>query len=120
MGRARRTMSVVKDNAGNPQYVISIVEDITRRKEVEQQPEALQIRLSLLLAEATSVGEIMPRVIQRLPMLTVLMVRAGFSTARIMCFVPRRAGAYPMTKWTSFAASARLRVETPGKPGGLN
>jgi len=31
----RRTMSVARDNAGNPQYVISVVEDITERKEAE-------------------------------------------------------------------------------------
>ena len=31
----RRTMSVARDDAGNPQYVISVVEDITERKEAE-------------------------------------------------------------------------------------
>src|SRR5262245_34503334 len=33
---ARRTMSSVYDEAGNPQYVISVVEDITERKAVEE------------------------------------------------------------------------------------
>ena len=33
---ARRTMSSVNDAAGNPQYVISVVEDITERKAVEE------------------------------------------------------------------------------------
>ena len=32
---ARRTMSVVRDDAGNPQYVISVVDDITERKQAE-------------------------------------------------------------------------------------
>lgn len=32
---ARRTMSVARDDSGNPQYVISVVEDITERKQAE-------------------------------------------------------------------------------------
>ena len=32
---ALRTMSVVRDDVGNPQYLISVVEDITERKQVE-------------------------------------------------------------------------------------
>lgn len=37
---ARRTMSSVYDEAGNPQYVISVVEDITERKAVEERHRA--------------------------------------------------------------------------------
>jgi diguanylate cyclase (GGDEF)-like protein/PAS domain S-box-containing protein len=37
---ARRTMSSVCDEAGNPQYVISVVEDITERKAVEERHRA--------------------------------------------------------------------------------
>ncbi|MFN7085279.1 MAG: PAS domain S-box protein, partial [Burkholderiales bacterium] len=33
---ARRSMSVARDAAGNPQYVISVVEDITQHKEMEE------------------------------------------------------------------------------------
>ena len=36
----RRTMSSVYDEAGNPQYVISVVEDITERKAVEERHRA--------------------------------------------------------------------------------
>ncbi|MBI2295086.1 MAG: PAS domain S-box protein [Betaproteobacteria bacterium] len=36
---ARRTMSAACDDAGNPLYVISVVEDITERKELEQRFE---------------------------------------------------------------------------------
>src|SRR5262249_11411527 len=35
----RRTMSAALDDAGNPQYVISVVEDITERKEIERRFE---------------------------------------------------------------------------------
>ncbi len=34
---ARRTMSVARDDAGNPRYVISVVEDISERKRAEEQ-----------------------------------------------------------------------------------
>ena len=37
---ARRTMSSVNDDTGNPQYVISVVEDITERKAVEERHRA--------------------------------------------------------------------------------
>jgi diguanylate cyclase (GGDEF)-like protein/PAS domain S-box-containing protein len=37
---ARRTMSSVYDGAGNPQYVISVVEDITERKAAEERHRA--------------------------------------------------------------------------------
>lgn len=34
---ARRTMSIVRDDAGSPQYVVSVVEDISERKQAEDQ-----------------------------------------------------------------------------------
>jgi PAS domain S-box-containing protein len=117
---ARRTMSVVKDNAGNPQYVISIVEDITRRKEVEQR-QALQHAVTLLLAEATSVGEIMPRVIQAICETLDCAYGARWvldSTDQVL----RSAESWCVSdegvdEFRRFSTSS---VETPGKPGGLN
>lgn len=60
---ARRTMTIVRDESDAPQYVISIVEDITERKLVEQR-QAIEHAVTLLLAEALSVAEALPRVIQ--------------------------------------------------------
>jgi diguanylate cyclase (GGDEF)-like protein/PAS domain S-box-containing protein len=37
---ARRTMSIARDHEGNPGYVISVVEDITERKEAEERFQA--------------------------------------------------------------------------------
>ena len=59
----RRTMSIARDDAGNSQYVISIVEDITQRKHIEQR-QAIEHGVTLLLAEAPSIAEAIPRVIQ--------------------------------------------------------
>jgi PAS domain S-box-containing protein len=60
---ARRTMSIVRDEDGKPQYVISIVEDITQRKEVEQR-QAIEHAVTLALSESISIEEAIPRVIR--------------------------------------------------------
>ena len=41
----RRTMSVARDDAGNPQYLISVIEDISERKQAE---EAVALERALL------------------------------------------------------------------------
>jgi PAS domain S-box-containing protein len=117
---ARRTMSVVKDDAGNPQYVVSIVEDITRRKEVEQR-QALQHAVTLLLAEAHSVGETMPRVIQAICETLDYAYGARWvldSTDHVL----RSAESWCICDDTvdEFRRFSTSSVETPGKPGGLN
>ena len=60
---ARRTMSVVRDDAEQPQYVISIVEDITARKHIEER-QAIEHGVTLALAEAPTIADAIPRVIQ--------------------------------------------------------
>ena len=37
---ARRTMSIARDSVGDPQYVISVIEDITERKEADERYRA--------------------------------------------------------------------------------
>ena len=56
-------MSIVQDESGNPEYVISIVEDITERKLVEQR-QTIEHAVTRLLADSGSIAETMPRVIQ--------------------------------------------------------
>ena len=60
---ARRTMSIVRDNAGSPQYVISVVEDITEHKQAELQ-QALEHTVTRLLSEADRSSGIMSKIIQ--------------------------------------------------------
>lgn len=59
----RRTMSIVRDAEGNPQFIISIVEDITSRKQIEQR-QALEHAVTLSLAEAPGISEVMPQVLK--------------------------------------------------------
>ncbi len=60
---ARRTMSVARDNAGNPQYVISVVEDISQRKQMEQL-QVMEHTVTRVLAEAETLAEAIPNIIQ--------------------------------------------------------
>ena len=50
---ARRTMSVVRDNAGAPMFIISVVEDVSERKRTE---EALRLSEQILSATFTQAG----------------------------------------------------------------
>jgi PAS domain S-box-containing protein len=50
---ANLTVSLVRDEKGEPDYFISVVEDISVRKKVEQEMEEIQIRLEQLVEERT-------------------------------------------------------------------
>ena len=57
----RRTMSVGRDDKGNPQYVISVVEDISERKQAEtalQQSEELFRQLAAHIPQVFWIGDI--------------------------------------------------------------
>jgi diguanylate cyclase (GGDEF)-like protein/PAS domain S-box-containing protein len=58
-----RTVSLVKDAAGNPLYFIRIVEDISERKQAEQR-QAMEHAVTRVLAEAPTLAEAIPRIIQ--------------------------------------------------------
>jgi diguanylate cyclase (GGDEF)-like protein/PAS domain S-box-containing protein len=60
---ARRTMSVARDDAGNPQYVISVVEDISERKQTEERL-AMEHAVTRVLAEAETLAEAIPKIIR--------------------------------------------------------
>ncbi len=60
---ARRTISVAHDKEGRPDYLVSVVEDITDRKMTEQR-QHLEHAVTRVLAEAESMNEAMPRIIQ--------------------------------------------------------
>jgi len=49
-----RSLSMVRDNNGQPLYFISVIEDISERKRVEAEIEALNTGLEALITERTS------------------------------------------------------------------
>jgi PAS domain S-box-containing protein len=116
----RRTMSIVRDDAGKPQFVISVVEDIGKRKQVEQR-QAIEHAVTLLLADARSVAEAIPRVIQ------IMCETLGYAYgARWVLDAEERVLRSTESWCTSefsvdeFRRTSTSSVETPGKPGGLN
>ncbi|MCB0227327.1 MAG: PAS domain S-box protein, partial [Anaerolineae bacterium] len=54
---ANLTVSLLRQATGEPDYFISVVEDITQRKQVEAQLQAYQSKLKLLAAELTLAEE---------------------------------------------------------------
>jgi PAS domain S-box-containing protein len=118
---ARRTMSIVRDDAGKPQYVISIVEDISERKQVGQR-QALEHAVTRLLADARSIAEVMPRVIEN--MCESLGYVYG---ARWMLDATKEHVLRATESWCAadpavdeFRRASTSRVEILGKPSGLN
>ena len=58
-----RTVSLVRDAAGRPEYFIRLVEDISARKAAERQRE-MEHAVTRALAEAGSISEAMPGILQ--------------------------------------------------------
>jgi len=63
IGWDKRTVSVVSDKTGKPDYLLCVVEDITDRKLGEQR-QAMEHAVSLVLAEAETVSEAISKIIQ--------------------------------------------------------
>lgn len=63
IGWDKRTVSVVSDKAGKPECLICVVEDITARKMGEQR-QTMEHAINIVLAEAKTVSEAMPKIIQ--------------------------------------------------------
>ncbi|HEY0337489.1 MAG TPA: ATP-binding protein [Burkholderiales bacterium] len=117
---ARRTMSIVQDEAGNPEYVISIVEDITERKLVEQR-QTIEHAVTRLLADSGSIAETMPRVIQ------IIGDSLGYAYGARWVIDKNDRVLRSRESWCigdeavdAFRRMSTASVETPGKPGGLN
>jgi diguanylate cyclase (GGDEF)-like protein/PAS domain S-box-containing protein len=60
---ARRTMSAVVDETGKPAYLISVVENITKRKQTEER-QAMEHAVTRILAEAKTLAEAIPKIIK--------------------------------------------------------
>jgi signal transduction histidine kinase len=116
----QRTMSIVSDEAGQPQYVISIVENISQRKEVERR-QMIEHAVTLLLADAHSIEEAIPRVIQ------VIGETLGYAYGARWVLDPAEDAMRCTESWCAaevavdeFRRQSTSNVETQGKRGGLN
>jgi PAS domain S-box-containing protein len=118
----QRTMSIVTDDAGKPQYVISVVENISKRKQVERR-QMVEHAVTLLLADAHSIAEAIPRVIQ------IMSETLGYAYGarwvldpadRVLRCTESWCAAEPAVEEFCRKSTSSVETETPGKPGGLN
>ena len=116
---ARRTMSLVRDDAGEPQYVISIVEDVTSRKHIEER-QAIEYGVTLLLAEAPTIEEAIPGVIR------LVCEKLGYAYGARRVFDSQADVLHTMESWCfpdlqadEFRRESKLSV-SHGHRGGLN
>jgi PAS domain S-box-containing protein len=116
----RRTMSIVRDAAGEPEYVVSVVEDITERKRTEER-QAIEHSVTLLLAHAHSIEGVMPDIIK------VLGEGLGYAYGARWEIGSRASHMRCGETWCvadpavdAFRRRSMVRLETPGGEGGLN
>jgi PAS domain S-box-containing protein len=116
---ARRTMSLVRDDTGEPQYVISVVEDVTSRKHIEER-QAIEYGVTLLLAEAPTIEEAIPGVLR------IVCERLGYAYGARRVFDTQADVLHTMESWClpgleadEFYSDSRLSV-SHGNRGGLN
>ena len=118
----QRTMSIVTDDAGKPQYVISIVENISQRKQVERR-QMIEHAVTLLLADARSIAEAIPRVIQIISETLGYVYGARWvldPADRVLRCTESWCAADPAVEEFCRKSTSKIETETPGKPGGLN
>jgi PAS domain S-box-containing protein len=115
----QRTMSIVTDDAGKPQYVISVVENISKRKQVERR-QMVEHAVTLLLADAHSIAEAIPRVIQ------IMSETLGYAYGarwvldpadRVLRCTESWCAAEPAVEEFCRKSTSSVETETPGKPG---
>jgi len=116
---ARRTMSLARDDAGEPHYVISIVEDMTSRKHIEER-QAIEYGVTLLLAEAPTIEEAIPGVIR------LVCEKLGYAYGARRVFDSQADVLHTMESWClpdlqadEFRRESKLSV-SHGNRGGLN
>jgi PAS domain S-box-containing protein len=118
----QRTMSIVTDDAGKPQYVISVVENISKRKQVERR-QMVEHAVTLLLADAHSIADAIPRVIQIMSEMLGYAYGARWvldPADRVLRCTESWCAAEPAVEEFCRKSTSSVETETPGKPGGLN
>jgi diguanylate cyclase (GGDEF)-like protein/PAS domain S-box-containing protein len=109
----------VRDASGQATGYLTIIADVTERKRAEQRQD-LENAVTLLLADARSLEEVMPRVIQTI----CQSLRFSYGARWVVDNkeqVLRCAETWcvPDRKVEEFRTMSAARVETPGLPGGL-
>ena len=110
----------VHDASGRAVGYLTIVADVTERKRAEQRQD-VESAVTLLLADARSLEEAMPRVIQTMCQSLGFAYGARWivdNKERVMRCAESWCVADP--KMEEFRLMSAARVETPGLPGGLN
>jgi diguanylate cyclase (GGDEF)-like protein/PAS domain S-box-containing protein len=116
----RMSAAPVYDSAGSPVSYITILTDVTERKHTEQR-QNLENAVTLLLAEAQSMEDVMPRVIQTLCEGLGYVYGARWildNKERVLRCA--ESWCVPDTAVEDFRRVSAGRVEVPGMPGGLN
>ncbi|MBI2296983.1 MAG: EAL domain-containing protein [Betaproteobacteria bacterium] len=110
----------VHDSSGKAAGYLTIVADVTERKRAEQRQD-LETAVTLLLADARSLEEVMPRVIHAMCQSLGFAYGARWvvdNKDQVMRCAETWCVADP--KVEEFRLLSAARVETPGLPGGLN
>lgn len=110
----------VRDAAGQTGGYLTIVADVTERKRAEQRQD-LENAVTLLLADAHNLEEVMPRVIQTICQSLKFEYGARWVVDRkeqlLRC---AETWCIPDRRVEEFRSASAVRVEAPGQPGGLN
>ena len=115
----RRNMSVVLDAAGKPEFILCVVEDIGESKRIQRR-QAIEHAVTLLLANAQSVAEVMPRIIQ------VLCENLGYAYGARRELNPNANHIRCCESWCiadptveAFRERSIMHIDTPERPGKL-
>lgn len=112
--------ALVHDVAGRPAGYLTIIADITERKRVEHQQSVLT-RITVLLSEAQSAEEAIPRVLETMCVSFNFVYGARWLLDRqnllLRC---AETWSVPSSELDVFRDVSRARLERPGKAGGLN
>jgi PAS domain S-box-containing protein len=115
-----RTVSLARDDAGQPMYFIRVIEDITERK-LSEQRQAAEYAITRLLADGPTIEETMPRVTRS------LCEHLGYAYGARWVHDPRERVLRSVESWCvddpavdEFRRLSTNRLERPSGPGGLN
>ncbi|HUP95732.1 MAG TPA: EAL domain-containing protein [Burkholderiales bacterium] len=112
--------ALVRDTAGRPAGYLTMIADITERKRVEQQQKVIT-KITVLLAEAHSLEDAIPRVLQTIGETYGFVYGARWQLDKhnmlLRCV---DTWVVPEPELVAFRDKCKARLERPGKTPGLN